>query len=327
MQFHVSLPIHIFVRDCRQGNQDSTAETIHEIEEMGYSGVSCAHHISDPGLSALGHAGGEEVNWRYTDPLGLLCYLAAISKKVKLIPWVIVVPYRQPVELAHGLATIDALSGGRLVFGAGTGSQPSEFELLGVNRKERGKITDEWLDIVIELWTSRKATFSGRYHSFQNVDMAVRPVQQPRPPIWIGGGSRAAANRAVRVGDAWAPTCYGFPRTDPSARGALTAAELREELAWANDQRKSLGRPPLGCVVSNGVPLRFTARPEHGPGYSRSKVGHFTSVGTVEETTEEFAAFREAGAQDFLIKFTGDTTEAYLRDAEIFMNKVVPNLS
>lgn len=322
----VGLPIHMFVRDARQGKPETITQIVKAVEDMGFWGVSCAHHFSDPGLSALGHAGGEYVNWRYPDPISILSYLAAVSRKVMLLPWVIVVPYRQPLELAHGLASIDSLSGGRLVFGAGVGSRESEFATIGVPIKERGKITDEWLDIIIELWTNPKATFHGKYHRFEGVNLTLRPVQNPRPPIWIGGGTRAALKRAVRVGDVWAPPGYDFPREGPGPRGWVTAQELKADMAWANEQRKALGKPPLKSAGSGGIPITFTTTPQRGRGFSRKDVTYFTSKGTVEEMTEEFMAFKETGVSYYVVKFTGDTPAEFLRSAEIFANKIMPKL-
>lgn len=324
------LPVHMFIRDARAGEPETIARVVREIEEMGFWGVSVSHHLSDPGLSTLGHAGGELVNWRYADPIAILSYLAAVSKKVRLIPWVMVLPYRRPVELAHGLATIDSLSGGRLVFGAGAGSQESEFKLVGASRKERGRITDEWLDVVIELWTNPKATYSGRYTDFENVNLAVKPVQKPRPPIWIGGASRAAVLRAIRVGDVWAPPAFGFPRegteTETRDRGSVTAQELRDEIVWANEQRAAQGKPPLQCVASSGIPLTFLEKSEGGRSGSRKDVGYFTARGTPDELLEEFLAFKEAGADYYMVKFTGDTPDDYLRDAETFARHIMPHL-
>ena len=286
----------------------------------------------DRQLAPLGHAGGELVNWRYADPIAMLSYLAAVSKKLRLIPWVMVLPYRRPVELANGLATIDSLSGGRLVFGAGAGSQESEFKLVGASRKERGRITDEWLDVIIELWTNPKATYSGRYTDFENVNLAVKPVQKPRPPIWIGGGSRAAVRRAIRVGDVWAPPAFSFPRegTEPQTgtrdRGSVTAQELKDEIAWANEQRAAQGKPPLKSVASSGIPLTFLEKSERGRSGSRKDVRYFTARGTPDELLEEFLAFKEAGADYYMVKFTGDTPDDYLRDAETFARHFSPPL-
>ncbi len=335
MNFCIGMPFHMFIRDARQGKPETIATVVREVEDMGYWGLTVSHHISDPGLSAMGHAGGELVNWRYGDPISMLSYLAAVSRTAKLIPWVMVLPYRKPVDLAHSLASIDSLSGGRLVFGAGVGARESEFQLLGVPREERGKMADEWLDIIIELWTNPKATYSGRYYSFENVNLTVRPVQQPRPPIWIGGGTRAALRRAIRVGDVWAPTAFSFPPeegvprpvvTGTRLRGAVTAGDVKEELAWANEQRKALGKPPLECAAGAGIPLTFLDKPQKGPPRSRKDVTYFTSRGTPDELLEEFAAFKEAGVTNFSVKFTGDTPEDYLRDAETFATRIMPAL-
>jgi hypothetical protein len=123
----------------------------------------------------------------------------------------VVVPYHNAIELAKALATLDYVSGGRLVVLALVGYKPWEFELLGVPFAERGAILDEYLDAMAELWYSERPQFHGRHVEFADVVFDPRPVQRPLP-LWMGGRTRAALRRLARIGDAW--ISYNTPRAD-----------------------------------------------------------------------------------------------------------------
>jgi probable F420-dependent oxidoreductase len=141
----------------------------------------------------------------YYEPFTNMAWLAAKTRAIELGTTVIVVPYRHPVHLAHLTANVDQLSRGRLIFGVGVGWAQQEFEALGVPYGQRGAITDDYLAALKVLWTYDVATYDGPYISFRDVKISPKPVQQPHPPIWVGGSSMAALRRAARFGDAWHP--------------------------------------------------------------------------------------------------------------------------
>ena len=141
----------------------------------------------------------------YYEPFTTMAWLAGLTSSIRLGFTVIVVPYRHPAQLAHMGATLDDLSGGRLIFGVGSGWAGSEFDALGVPFEARGRMTDEYLAAVIELWTNENASFDGEFVSFKDVTTSPGPVQKPYPPIWVGGSSTAAMRRSVKFGDAWHP--------------------------------------------------------------------------------------------------------------------------
>jgi hypothetical protein len=111
------------------------------------------------------------------------------------------------------LSTLDYLSGGRVIFGVGAGWDEEEFDALGVPYRERGWLTDEYLDIMRELWTSAAPAYSGRYHSFSGAAFEPKPIQRPIP-IWVGGYSPAAVRRAARLGTAWHPSEMAPPKLE-----------------------------------------------------------------------------------------------------------------
>src|SRR5436309_15547733 len=116
MKFCAGLPNAMFIREARQGNPRAIAEVVQGLEALGYWAITVPDHILDPEASLTGHRYADVPGWRYADPLTMLSYLAAISSTIRLIPRVLVMPYRPPIPTAHALATVDSLSGGRLVF-------------------------------------------------------------------------------------------------------------------------------------------------------------------------------------------------------------------
>jgi len=141
-----------------------------------------------------------------TDPVVTLAFLAAHTTRIRLGTGIIILPQRNPLVLAKQLATLDVLSGGRLIFGVGVGYLEPEFRAVGVPFQTRGAVTDEYLAAMRAIWAERSPSFHGSFVSFEGVQAHPRPVQQPSPPIVIGGHTEAAFRRAVQQGHGW----YGF---------------------------------------------------------------------------------------------------------------------
>jgi probable F420-dependent oxidoreductase len=138
------------------------------------------------------------------ESLTLLAYLAAHTRRIRLGPCVYLLALRHPTVAAKTVATLDVLSGGRVVFGVGVGGEfPQEFEACGIPHRERGRRVDEALEVVRLLWTRAPASFRGRFVRFTDLVLEPRPVQPGGPPIWIGGRSDHALRRAARRGDGW----------------------------------------------------------------------------------------------------------------------------
>jgi len=132
-----------------------------------------------------------------------LSYIASQTKTIKLGTSVIVLPYRNPVVFAKSISTLDVLSGGRVIIGIGAGWLKKEFQALGTNYEERGKITDEYLELMNELYTSESPAFNGNYFNISDISFNPKPLQKPHPPIWVGGSSKNALKRAVKYGNGW----------------------------------------------------------------------------------------------------------------------------
>jgi probable F420-dependent oxidoreductase len=147
----------------------------------------------------------------WAESLVSLSYAAATTSSIRLAVGVLVVPYRHPVLAAKTLATLDGLSGGRLVVGIGTGWSRSEFDALGRLElfEQRGDYTDEALEVMCRCWEGGEFGWEGRWIRFRRMVAEPTPLQRPHPPLWIGGNRGHALRRAARWADAWHPTRLG----------------------------------------------------------------------------------------------------------------------
>ena len=168
-------------------------------EALGYHLVMVSDHIAIT----------PDVNSRYPapfyEPFTTLGWIAGITTTMRIGTTVLIVPYRNPLETAKAAANLDQLSGGRLILGIGVGWSTEEFIVLGSPFKERGAVTNEYLTIMKRFWTEDVLSYDGTYIKFQDVRTAPKPIQSPHPPIWVGGQSHAAMERAVLHGDAYHP--------------------------------------------------------------------------------------------------------------------------
>lgn len=220
----------------------ATAETLGRIaragEELGYDALYSGDHILVPRDIASRYPyteGGEYPggpSGEAMEQITLLAYLAGQTSRIRLVTSVIIVPYRNPLLAAKALATLDVLSGGRLVVGVGVGWMREEFEALDLPPfEERGAVTDEYIRAFKELWTSDDPHFEGKYVSFDNIHFLPKPVQKPHPPIWVGGESRPALRRTAELADGWYP--LGSNPTFPMGTPEQLAAGLERLASYA----------------------------------------------------------------------------------------------
>jgi len=207
MQLGFNLPIsgpmshpHCFARLAQAG------------EAMGYDYLTLTDHVVLPDLSVPGYPYSESGEFIANAPterhelLTATAFIAAKTSRIRLVLAVLVVPHRPAVLAAKMLSTIDVLSEGRLVVGIGAGWLKAEFDAVVTTPfAERGAVTDEYLAAFHALWTEPDAKFAGHYTKFADLVFLPRPVQQPHPPIWVGGESGPSLRRAARFGDAWYP--------------------------------------------------------------------------------------------------------------------------
>jgi alkanesulfonate monooxygenase SsuD/methylene tetrahydromethanopterin reductase-like flavin-dependent oxidoreductase (luciferase family) len=177
---------------------------------------------------------------RWLQPIPTLARLAAeVDKNTRLVTTIVVAPLYHPVILAEELATLDIVSQGRLIVGAGLGYRTEEYRLLGVPFEERGARFEEALQLMLELWTQDEVNHRGRFWTVENAKPHLRPVQQPHMPLWLGAHKEPGVRRAARIADTW---------TVPPEFTPQRIAELIEAF---RDERTRAGRP-----MPHGFPLR-----------------------------------------------------------------------
>ena len=150
----------------------------------------------------------------------------------------LIMPYRNPIATAKMFATLDQLSGGRAIAGVGVGWNEAEFKALGVAFHERGARTTEYLRLWQSCWAPGKTTFRGRFFAFEDMHINPKPVQQPHPPIWIGGSSRPALRRAAEFAQVWQPT-------------ATPLADLIKNQTYLREACSKIGRRDIPDTVTH----------------------------------------------------------------------------
>jgi probable F420-dependent oxidoreductase len=183
-----------------------TAEELGFLHILTYDHVIGANPSSRPGWKPpYSHLDN------FHEPFILFGYLAGLTKKVELVTGIIILPQRQTVLVAKQAATLDVLSSGRLRLGIGIGWNPVEYEALGENFKNRGRRSEEQIEVLRKLWTQELVTFEGRWHKITDAGIKPLPVQRPIP-IWFGGTDDRALRRLAKLGDGW------FPLTGPDEK-------------------------------------------------------------------------------------------------------------
>jgi probable F420-dependent oxidoreductase len=172
-----------------------------------------------------------------------LGYAAALTDSIRLGTGVLLTALRQPVQLARHLATLDQLSSGRLILGVGLGERSSYHPAFGVSPSHRAARFVESLELLKRLWTENAVTFSGRFWQTEGLTMEPKPFQKPHPPIWFGGGSKPAIDRAVRNGDGW------------MGAGNSTVGQFTEQVSLLREALDATGRDPASFTIAKRVYL------------------------------------------------------------------------
>jgi probable F420-dependent oxidoreductase len=179
-------------------------------ERAGFLYVAVCDHVAIPnGPSQITgrqvENAADDMGTTWYDAIATLGFLAGVTERTRLMTNVLVGAYRHPLLVAKAFATIDHLSGGRVVLGMGAGHVDGEFDALGIPFDDRGRLLDEAIDAILTAWSGETFSFEGDTWSFGEVGQRPRPVQQPRPPIWVGGLGRPALRRVAERGDGWIP--------------------------------------------------------------------------------------------------------------------------
>jgi probable F420-dependent oxidoreductase len=256
-------------------------------EAAGFSWVSCSDHLAVPASRA------DAMGAVWYDAGSTLAFVAGVTTTIRLLSHVLVLPYRHPLVVAKQWGTLDHLSGGRVILGVGSGHLKPEFATLRADYARRGKVTDEYIGAIVAAWTQEVARFDGETVAFRDVTVAPRVARRPRPPIWVGGNSRAAVRRAARLGDGWVPW-------------ELTPEACAEAVALVRRTRTEAALPDAFEVVA---PL---------------------AVATAASPDEVFAAaarWRAAGATAFHVGFAARSFAELLDRVAWFGREVAPRVA
>lgn len=243
------------------------------------------------------------------EPLSVLNFLAGCTRRVRLGTYVLIIPYRPPVLTAKILATLDVLSEGRVIVGAGVGWMEEEFQALGLDTyAKRGAVTNEYLRLFKTLWTDEESDFRGKYAQVSGIGFQPKPVQKPHPPIWVGGHTEPALRRAAALGDGWIPL-----GTRPPA--LLAPEEMREKIARLRTLTRQTGRPEDAVALCFGATIVF----ESTTGPSRQLM-----QGHPEQIAEDLRQYQALGVRNFVISFLADSVAGRLEAMEQFCREVMP---
>ena len=289
----------------REIGKAELVEAVGEIERLGFDSIWVTDHVVIPeGVREAQHIYREHMLEAFT----VFSFLAAVSRRAQLGSSIIVLAYRNPVVMAKMLASIDVLSGGRVIFGAAAGYMEGEFDALGARFEERGDVSDEYLRVIREIWNHDQTSFSGKYFNFDGVYTSPRPVQKPGPPIWIGGRSKRAMRRAVELGDGWHPI-------------GLSAQEMKEGRAYMARlcERRNIARVPVMSLRANLV-IDGVSEPT-GPYAGRA--GNTPFKGDPSLIRDRVAEFEEAGVEHIVLDMATLSHPSFLRTLEVFSAEVL----
>ncbi|MEC4765199.1 LLM class F420-dependent oxidoreductase [Mycobacterium sherrisii] len=213
MHFTITHPMHSHPYNRELVSADGIAKMAAAAEAAGIHGFGFTDHPA-PSQRWL-EAGGHDA----LDPFVALAFAAAATSTLRLIPNIVVLPYRNPFVVAKSAATLDLLSGGRFTLAVGVGYLKREFAALGVSYDERAELFEEALQVIRSIWTGDDITYEGKHFRARGITAHPRPLSSPHPPIWIGGNTAAARQRVAQYGDGWCP----FPAALQLAQTAGTA--------------------------------------------------------------------------------------------------------
>jgi probable F420-dependent oxidoreductase len=269
MRFSVQLPTDRVQLGAEFGTSQAVMEMARVAEECGYHAVNVTEHPipEDEWMRSGGH--------HALDPFVALAFAAAATESLRLLTNLCVVPYRSPYLTAKSVATLDSLSGGRLIFGCGAGYLEPEFRALGVDFARRNELFDAALREMKRVWDGESHEIAGAKHH-----ALPRPAQQPHPPIWIGGNSQRAMRRAVELGDGWMPI-LNFPQHVERRRTpAITGPEdLAKRLAGMREHAARVGRPAPRDIAFMSLAGGAYGQPGYDAAAKRDEIARLESLG------------------------------------------------
>ena len=270
-------------------------------EELGYDSVWVNHHILN-----VGYIYDRLQDRPYYDALTFLTWVAALTERVRLGTTVLVLPYLNPLVLAKSVATLDAMSGGRVTLGVGVGMLREENEALGSDFRTRGAYADESIEIMRELWTADDPEYSGRFFEFGGgFKFSPKPAQNPLP-ILVGGMSRAAMRRSARLGDGWHPNAGSI---EDMARRAETLRDM-----WREHGR-------------NPEDIQLVVRCELDVLDSASDNLDTPMIGTPDQLAQAVTEYEKLGVSEIVLGISDNDLNRIRHIQESFAERVMPLVS
>jgi probable F420-dependent oxidoreductase len=271
-------------------------------EELGYDSVWVMDHLLNNGYIR------ERLDDKpYYHPLATLSYLSATTKRVVLGTSVLVLPYHNPVELAKYTATLDQMSGGRVILGVGAGAMTEEFTALGVPFRQRGALTNECIAIMKELWTNPDPVYHSQRWNLSDFKFSPKPVQKPHIPLWIGGSSPGARRRAATMGDGW----------HPSGMTPEVFSQGRDEI---RQLASTAGRDPDTLIMS----VRLEVEAHGGPSSQRAQNRSRLSGDNLEQMLTGIQAYQQVGVEHIVLALNSGDVPRITALMERIAEKVLP---
>jgi probable F420-dependent oxidoreductase len=297
MQFGVTVPNNWGIEDPQQ-----VLDFGPMAEELGYDSVWVMDHLFNTGYIRERLEGKP-----YYHPMSILSYLAGTTKRVILGTSVLVLPYHNPVELAKYTASLDQISGGRVILGVGVGAMEEEFDALGISMRDRASLTNECIAIMKELWTNPSPSYESKRWKFNDLLFSPKPIQKPHIPFWVGGSSSGAMRRAALRGDGWHPT-------------GVSPEEFSIGRREISEMATAAGRDPDSLTWS----LRVEVEAHGGPSSERAAGRARLSGDDPDAMVASLAAYETAGVQHVILALNTGDVATITRLMETIARDVVP---
>ncbi|MFA4929719.1 MAG: LLM class flavin-dependent oxidoreductase [Patulibacter sp.] len=300
-------------------------DTAQATRDLGYDSLFVLHHYIAP--------------LRTLQPLALLSHLLQHTGRMQVGTGILILPMIHPVHYAEELATIDQLSGGRLVLGVGAGYRDTEFDAFGIDRTHRLGRLWEGLEIIERLWSGESLTFQGKHFQLEDVECSVLPAQQPRPPIWVGSGGPKTIQKIGEKGYSWVVSSSAKARW---AKGNLAShLEQRAAAGFTGPHTAALHRD---LWLGDDEQSAFDEVKEHVSASAREYAGFGMDwlqadfedrslkaglFGSPEEVAAQIRDYAEAGFDHFVfrVQWLGLPVERSIAMLQRFQDEVVPLLA
>ncbi len=259
------------------------------------------------------------------DAITVLAAFAARTQRILLGSAVLLLPLRHPTVIAKEVASLDIISNGRIILGVGVGGEfPREFVACGVPVKERGRRTDEAIEVMRKLWSESGVNHEGRFFRLEDATMLPKPVQKPGPPIWVAGRSEAAIKRAARLGDGYMPYLFSPERY----RDSLEKVSAFAQQHGRDPTSIEAGMYQFICLADTYEEARQRAIQDLSIRYNQPFdriVDRYCVLGTPDQCAERLGQYVEAGVRHFILVPIAPPPEL-LAHLEVYAREVVPKV-